>query len=382
MTIFLFMLSLLSWASTYDEIDKLSLKCKAGDKKACSELANIAKNNKDWQVCLHAVRGLPSQALLADLAKNAKYAGIRELAVKKISDRGILAERNWSYGGFEPFKGEHFVEKLTDPAFLKILAVIAKKDKVAYVRQAAVEKLADQDLLADIAKHDESGEVRKAAADNLNDAAMAQTVYADIALNDNDWEVRKSAVLKLTDQPVLADIAENDEIGEVCIAAVWKLSDQTLLAAIARNDESWEKREAKVRKLNPVNGFPEGAIDDVDGGFSVIGNIRLICSPENSKNVKNLSIRHAAAEKLTDQTILADIARNVEAPVVRAAAVTKLVDQSVLTDIAKNDKYSCVRSVAVENLSNQMALADSAKNDKEIDVRNAALRRLKELQRK
>jgi len=84
---------------------------------------------------------------------------------------------------------------------------IAKKDSVWRVRQAAVKKLTDQNVLAEVAKNDSDGDVRQAAVEKLTD----RNVLAEVAKNDSDWRVRKTAFEQLGDRKnALAEVAKND----------------------------------------------------------------------------------------------------------------------------------------------------------------------------
>jgi len=87
-------------------------------------------------------------------------------------------------------------------------------------------------------------------------------------------------------------------------------------------------------------------------------------------------VRKTAVNKLTDQSILADIAKNDTDSDVRKTAVNKLTDQSILADIAKNDTDSDVRKTAVYQLTDQSILADIAKNASDSDVRKTAVYQL------
>ena len=61
-------------------------------------------------------------------------------------------------------------------------------------------------------------------------------------------------------------------------------------------------------------------------------------------------VRLAAVQKLTDQPLLADIAKNAVEQIVRTTAALKLTDQAVLAEIAKNDFDPLVRAAAAERL--------------------------------
>ena len=62
-------------------------------------------------------------------------------------------------------------------------------------------------------------------------------------------------------------------------------------------------------------------------------------------------VRKEAVEGLTDQRILAQMARTDDDEEVRRAAVYKLTDQNVIGDIARNDINSDVRAAAVCNVA-------------------------------
>jgi hypothetical protein len=58
----------------------------------------------------------------------------------------------------------------------------------------------------------------------------------------------------------------------------------------------------------------------------------------------------AAIEELSDQVILADVAKKAALEEARAAAIEKLVDQAVLAEIAKTDEDKDVRKTAEKRL--------------------------------
>jgi hypothetical protein len=87
-------------------------------------------------------------------------------------------------------------------------------------------------------------------------------------------------------------------------------------------------------------------------------------------------IDKAAIEKLTDQSLLANITMNDSDCSVRRAAVKKLTTQDVLAEVAINDCVRKVRLVAAEHLTCQDALARVAINATDWDVRMIAVNKL------
>src|ERR1039457_6006981 len=67
-------------------------------------------------------------------------------------------------------------------------------------------------------------------------------------------------------------------------------------------------------------------------------------------------MRQAAAKELTDQALLAEIARNDQDVDVRKVAVERLTDQVVLAEIIRNDSFSEVRQAGVKRLTDQSLL--------------------------
>ena len=83
-------------------------------------------------------------------------------------------------------------------------------------------------------------------------------------------------------------------------------------------------------------------------------------------------IYEAAVNKLTDQSNIMIFAKGRGPSCVQIAAVNKLTDQSVLEDIAKNADHMTVRGSAVERLTNLSFLDNCAKNDTSLYVRCCA----------
>jgi hypothetical protein len=90
------------------------------------------------------------------------------------------------------------------------------------------------------------------------------------------------------------------------------------------------------------------------------------------------SVRLEAAKKLIDETLLADLAKTGSDGDVRQEAVKKLTDQALLADIARTDSYVKARLWAVHTLTDdqQPILADIARMDSDSSVRWVAVRRL------
>jgi len=87
-------------------------------------------------------------------------------------------------------------------------------------------------------------------------------------------------------------------------------------------------------------------------------------------------VRKAAIEQLTDQAILAEIAKTDKECAVCQVAVKRLTDQALLAEIVKTNKKSEVREAAVEKISDQALLAEIARTDRDMYVCVKALQRM------
>src|ERR1035441_4504840 len=88
------------------------------------------------------------------------------------------------------------------------------------------------------------------------------------------------------------------------------------------------------------------------------------------------NVRLAAVRMLTDQNILAQVAKTADFDDVRIAAVEELNDESVLTEFAGADRNWDVRLAAVRKLTDQGSLAIVAKFQSAVHVSLAAVNKL------
>ena len=353
-----------------------------------TEIVKAREHEERW-VLGGALKKLTDQNLLADVAKNAAASPIRTAAIEKVTNQDVLADIaetdkdskvratalakvDESHPVKQKVKQE--MQQKIDADFLKtyegdrstcetvfarvtnqdLLADIAKNAVRASIRTAAVEMVADQNVLAKIAKTDKDSKVRETAIRKLTD----QNLLADIAKTDSDSDVRCAAIENLTNQMVLAEIAKTDKDDSVRETAIEKITDQALLADVAKNAKNWQVRAAVLDKITNQN-----ALADV------------------AKNAKGWRVRTTAIDKITDQNVLAGAVKTgiVETPEERfhwRLAVETLTDQALLADLAKNAEDSFIRCEAIRGLADQDMLVDMAKTDSDADVREAAARRL------
>ena len=100
---------------------------------------------------------------------------------------------------------------------------------------------------------------------------------------------------------------------------------------------------------------------------------------EVAKNDPNANIRRKAVKKLKDQAALGEVAQNDKKTDIRILALRRLTDQAAIGEVAKNDKKTDLRRMAIKKLTDPAALGEAAKNDPSADNRRFALKILKKI---
>jgi hypothetical protein len=95
-TAFVLLLSLPAWSDVYARIEKLGQKCRGGDREACAELFDLARNEKDGRVRIAAASMLTddykAQLIFASIAKYDVDEAVRGAAVARLTDRALLED--------------------------------------------------------------------------------------------------------------------------------------------------------------------------------------------------------------------------------------------------------------------------------------------------
>ncbi|MDR1189325.1 MAG: hypothetical protein LBK95_18055, partial [Bifidobacteriaceae bacterium] len=171
--------------------------------------------------------------------------------------------------------------------------------------------------------------------------------------------IRGKATDSPEDQIILAELATSDANIHVRWAAAAGIADLDILAQvladIARNHDVYNHHIclALIKRVSDQRVLAQIA-----------------------KSHKSDSLTDAAVEKVTDLGILNDLAKNADFWSVRRHAVGKVLRQELLADIAQNDQEAPVRQEAVKRLTIQTALEGIARNDENARVRWKAVERL------
>ena len=154
------------------------------------------------------------------------------------------------------------------------------------------------------------------------EALTDPVALADVAKNDPNATVRSTAVTKIQDQALLADIAKNDTDYAVRLAAVALLQDQMLLTDIAKNEH---EKGIGIRLVAAQK----------TGNTSILNYLAEAAIAAKAKASNNWD-DHYAVKTLTDQKLLADVAKNADTATARRFAVEKITDLELIFTIEED----------------------------------------------
>ncbi len=333
-----------------------------------------ALKDPDPNARYEAVRKLNNQKFLAQAAETDPDRHVRWAAVDRLKDQPSLSRV--ALNDPDQLVRLRAVHRLTDLEFLRAVAKKSSDQKVAQqardetdkiarerqappseaksaenalksvdpdVRYKAVEKLTDEKRLARIAKSDPSHHVRWAAVERLR---IDQATLAQIALHDPDELVRLRAVHRLNDRTLLQEVAKKSSDESVAKQAREKITDEKRSGGEEKRKEEPAKQPDKKKRSKP-------SLEDPD--------------PD---------VRLRAVQALTDQNVLARVAKNDSSHFVRWAAVDRLTDQDALAEVASKDPNEMVRLRAVNRLTDPKALGAAAKGARDKGTIKALLGKL------
>jgi hypothetical protein len=344
---------------------------------------------------------------------------------KNNDDKGLLMKIvSWFLKFFKPAwmsntwsTAERAVEREKNQ---KKLAEIAKTAPLWATRRVAVAKLTDQIVLEEIARNDKHVWTSIDAAEKLNNQNIAQEIIAHWAMSNLDQLTCKKIVAKVTDQSILAYIALNSK--KLRHIAAPMLTDPDAIAKIAMKqvlpNHALERLSKEVLKTIAENKSYNGL-----NAAILLNDQKLIWDnmPEdhqlNSEYIRKyitdqkilvdyirkylrfFEIQYhdehrqkpimAALEKITEQPVLADMARNAKDPDYRLAAASRLENkklaQWIFAQVALRYKNMVLDAEhgykagkkAVELLSNHDLLVRVSKEADRPEVKKAALAKLR-----
>lgn len=300
-----------------------------------------------YKTAVKKMQKLPDQKLL-EIAHKAPAWTIRREAMKMISDQDILKD-------------------------------VALHGSVRDLKYIAIDKIKDPDVLAEIAGNDDNLKVRYSAARRLPDKSVAEKILTQMVKEDKCQGYLED-VRQLTDQSALADIALHGFWDEIRKAALFQIRDESLLPGVLsafKDHLSREEVHCLLGNITDEDTFRKIAISARDPFICSVAFDHVTSGFEEiALNSKSSDVRRNAVLKITDQKILASIARN--DPEARWEAVDMLTDQDTLAWIALQDDSQSVRIHAIEKLNDQSKLEQIASTGSDWHVRCAAAEKLED----
>lgn len=280
----------------------------------------------------------------------------------------------------------------------KELGIMAKKAIYSSVRAAAIEKLTDLNALADIAEGDADSSVRLKAFRKLPEQMRSRKMRMDIAMNEDWSDEQEEIIAHLTDQYFLTQLAEKNikdqdhraklykklppadqakkRLRELALLEVEQTDDQRVLAAIARNENHKARIEA-ILKLTDQTVLEEIAMDDKKG-LAGEEAVKRICDQSTLYRIaikaSNELVAKKAVEKVNDKRVLYDIAcSGADKKIVKKAVISLQEDQELLYQFicSCHDSELCV--FAVKELKDEEKLYDIACGGFALPVREQVL---------
>jgi predicted RNA binding protein with dsRBD fold (UPF0201 family) len=241
------------------------------------------------------------------------------------------------------------ISKVSDLQKLKVAALNAPLPKV---RNIAVEMIEDVNILIELAMNQSLVDVRRQAVVKLTafEDDESKAIVANIAKNDTNPVIRKEVIRNLIDRTVLVEIAETETEEDILLLIIEMLAESktsvaigaiavhNTLAHIAVNHNDCEIRYKAARKLGNKALAQEVYID--------------IVKSDNISDSRRLKI----VERLHEQSALAYVAKlpttlSKKIWAVRDLALLKITDKSILADIAENAEEEVLREAAYKRLA-------------------------------
>lgn len=292
-----------------------------------------------------AVRTLEDQKLLARVAEESAWKAARSEAIAHLTDQELVADI--------VHKGDWFLRwailpRIQDPV---LLAEVARKDPDPFVREDAIKLVKDAAVLQDAYRHDPDGRVREAAVYTLRD----QPALADIALHAADHDLRQVALNVLTDRQFLKTVAVKTGEADLRKQALFQMDDQKALEELLASQGS-----SRDLRLDIV---------------PLLQNQKLLKEIATA-GAEDPAIRAAAAEKVTDQSVLAGLSAPDQPVAVRLAVVNATRDASMVAHLARSDNDPKVRLAAIGRLDDAAILTRLAQEERDETLRARAVSRL------
>jgi hypothetical protein len=348
--------------------------------------------HKNNSVREKAVRKLKNTERLKMIAENDSWWKVRKAAYETLGDdeAGKAIEiNNITFQRITEDEAKQELLKISRP---ELLFNIAQNADVNTIRSAAVQRIGDDQMLCEIFKTEYDKYICKAVAERISDKKLLkkflnkteswekrkiiyeetgeeQKALGEIAKNKKyrDFEGSMEAIKNITDISVLADVADNAEdyqardgakrkLEQQDIFSVEQCNDEKQLREIAQNSENWEARKAAFDKLGNEQ-MALGELAKYGHFWKMKESLTKLSDQSVLKDValhaKDTKARIFALEKIQDETFIYGLAKNDNSPEVRELSVAKLTDEKQLLEIAETEEYWKVGLTALQQLAKE-----------------------------
>jgi hypothetical protein len=271
-------------------------------------------------------------------------------------------------------KAQKAVENITDPAQLMEIALSDVDVEVAAV---AIGKIADKVSLITIADSSKNMKSRLHAAEKITD----EKDLADIAIKNGGNLVSEAVVDRISDQQLLGSIVKNLANEVVARKAIIKITLKEFLVLFA-SDTRYEVSTTVKKKLKAIENmeaeqYLRDMIEKIQG-IKDQGELAQIALEAYKNNIDDVVA--AAVEKITDSSIIADIALKAAeyrgSSEAQMAILKKLDDEKVFAEVLKKAYFEDVLYYAESKISDNVLLADVVKNGNYRESRLVAIEKL------
>jgi hypothetical protein len=263
----------------------------------------------------------------------------------------------WLAGLMNAPKRQQAVSEVSDTSKMQLKGFASIKNTEE--RKQALSRISDTSVLAEIARTDDVAEVRTAAVEQIQDFPVLSKIIKDTCCQ----QVRDAVIRQVKSESGLCRICTSTK-------------DTSILFTVVKADRGQSVSEAALNRITDL----ETAIGEVSD-LSVLAALACCHTGDASRT---LNVRSAAERRLEgllsglakkDPSAIIDIARS-DIPVVNAMAIERITDQSVLVDIARTSPLEAAREAAIERVSCQTLLSEWATTDDNPVIRAAAVRGL------
>lgn len=252
------------------------------------------------------------------------------------------------------------------------------------------------------------------------DKVTDDKVLADIALNNSDFYIRNEAVSRIKDDNILASLVHSSgtsSLSRVGMYALECISDEKIIADlwcnsgiefsnVSLNKVSNPELLARIAKEAPNNQNRRKALDLVPNSDEMLYDIYKRTGDTSAvykikdedilkeifNSAKDMDVCRDAISHIHDESFLREVFKtfdrnsvtdrclNCKGDRVRIAIVNNISDESFLEDVANNYVDSYVREAAVKKVNDKSVLSSIEENDSDLHVRQAARKRLEQLE--